>query len=336
MHTVSIIIPIYNIAEYVSLCVDSVLLQTYKEIEIILVDDGSTDASSEICDNYAALDERIRVIHRNNGGLSAARNSGIDIASGEYIYFVDGDDLIHPECIERLLESAVRNNADISSCSTNSFLEEKKIDYSVVGKGETICTGREMCQRLMLGQDSCGVIAWNKLYKRYLFDDIRYPEGMVYEDVATTHRLLFKAEKVVFLKDELAFYRSKRTGSITHSGNKKYRDAIKASRMVIAFFEENNESGMADQGMYYLCNNYARMIHEKVNPSDVPNLKREQKELYCRIKRSNLSGKKKTLSFIATYLPILWLLADSAKRTFNIIREWKGNSLKILLDSNNG
>ena len=332
---VSVIIPIYNIESFCSACIESVINQTYGDLEIILVDDGSTDNCPQICDNYSKLDKRIEVIHRENGGLSAARNSGIDIATGDYIYFVDGDDLVHPECIERLVDCVTKSSADVAICATNAFLNEKRIDYSIVGMGSDIYTGREMCRRLMYGMDSSDdVIAWNKLYKCELFENVRYPEGMVYEDTATTHKLLWVANKIVFLRDELAFYRSNRSGSITHSGNKKYRDSIRASRMRIKYFEsiEKNEMfegdslprELAAQGKYLLCNDYARFIHQRINPGDVPNLKIEQRELFVEIRKSSIPITKKALSFFATYIPFVWLFADSIKNFLNSLLFWKG------------
>lgn len=329
---VSIIIPIYNISSYAPACIDSVIAQTYTNIEIILVDDGSTDSCPKICDSYIQKDNRIKVIHRPNGGLSAARNSGIEVAKGEYIYFVDGDDLVHPKCIERLVNCLEKNCADIAVCATQAFLDEKKIDYAILDKGADVYKGKQMCRRLMFGIDgSDDLVAWNKLYKRSLFDSIRYPEGMVYEDIATTHRLYWLADKVVFLRDELAFYRSKRTGSITHSGNKRYRDSIKASRMRIDFFRQKGEIDLAWQGEYLLCNDYARFIHEKVNSEDIINLKIEQKELNKNVMRGNISIIKKILSFMATYIPFIWNLLDKIKIFLSILVSWKIQSFEIFL-----
>ncbi len=328
---VSIIIPIYNISSYAPACIDSVIAQTYTNIEIILVDDGSTDSCPKICDSYIQKDNRIKVIHRSNGGLSAARNSGIEVAKGEYIYFVDGDDLVHPECIERLVRNIENYSADMVICATQAFLDEAKINYSVIDKNVDIYDGKQMCQRLMYGMDgSDDVIAWNKLYKRSLFDSIRYPEGMVYEDTATTHRLYWISDKVVFLRDELAFYRSKRAGSITHSGNKRYRDSLKAAQMRIDFFKKNGEFELACQGEYLLCNDYTRFIHEKVNLEDVINLKKEQKELLKKIRKSKNPISKKILSFIATYIPFIWLKADNVKTIIHTFVSWKGETLRIL------
>ncbi len=327
---ISIIIPIYNIEQYVSTCVESVLAQTYGDIEIILVEDGSTDNSGRICDEFASLDNRIKVIHKNNGGLSSARNAGIDIAAGEYIYFVDGDDLIHPQCIERLLDCINRYEADIAVCKTNSFLDEKSINYNVIGNSVIASTGEEMCRRLLYGlNDSGNVIAWNKLYKRELFEDVRYPEGLVYEDVATTHELYWKANKVAYLKDELAFYRSKRKGSITHSDNKKYRDLIIASQKRIAFFEINCPL-LAMQCQYLLCNEYTRIIKETKDPVETASLKREQGILLKKLLRGDISIGKKILAYIATNLPFIWLSMDRLKRIVHVIKTWKRKSISAL------
>ncbi|WP_158295178.1 CDP-glycerol glycerophosphotransferase family protein [Eggerthella lenta] len=208
---ISVVVPVYNVELYIRQCVDSILAQTYPNLEIILVNDGSKDNCLAICEEYAKKDPRVRVIDKVNGGLSDARNVGIEAACGEYIGFVDSDDWIAPDMYEYLYRGIVEHDSDIALC-----------EYYNVWKNDARATYRpavrlfegDACLRSLL-QLKIGNYAWNKLYKRSLWEDgIRYPVGKMYEDVRTTYRIMQKAKKVAALPEPKYYYR-RREGSIT-------------------------------------------------------------------------------------------------------------------------
>ncbi len=212
---VSVIIPVYNIENYVDDCLKSALGQTYSNLEIIVVDDGSKDRSGEICDEYARADSRVRVLHRANGGLSAARNSGIEAASGEYITFIDGDDYVDDTYVETLY-GLIEGGADISICEFSYVYGDKVKRCKSKLRGKLEMTSHEAL-KTMLYQNYYDTSAWGKLYKRELFaDGVRFPEGKLFEDMGTTYKLLLKADKVAY-ENISVYYYVQRNDSISNS-----------------------------------------------------------------------------------------------------------------------
>lgn len=203
---VSVIVPCYNVEQYLPKCIDSILNQTYKNLEVWLVDDGSPDKCGAICDEYAKKDTRIKVIHKKNGGLADARNVALDVMTGEYVVCVDSDDYISPTHIEGLYHLIEKYGADVSVNNSCNFLEgtiphpaknvEKDIVFEAGLKAVEVMFYQEMF-------DTC---AWGKMYKADLFDGIRYPKGLLFEDLPTTYRLLLKANKVAFNEEQSYFY----------------------------------------------------------------------------------------------------------------------------------
>ncbi len=213
MPQISIIVPIYNVEPYLPQCISSLVNQTQQDIEIILVDDGSTDKSGELCDEYAEKDNRIKVIHKHNEGLSAARNDGIDISTSPYIMFVDGDDWAEPEFCEQAYDAVMQSNADLVLFTFNAIYNDGRIvkvecdiKSGPLNKDDAIrfnCTGWDA--------------AWLGLYHRKLFDDIRYPVGKYYKDVGASHKLIHAAKNISFVNEALYNHRVGRIGSITES-----------------------------------------------------------------------------------------------------------------------
>ena len=195
---ISVIIPVYNVEKYIKKCLNSVINQTYKNLEIILVDDGSTDNSREICDNYARQDNRIKVIHKKNGGLSSARNEALKIATGFYIGFVDSDDYIEPDMYQVLYNLIKKNNADISMVS---FYEEThdKVLKEKNSKKLYLYENLDILKELLINKNLQNTV-WNKLYSKKLFETIRFPTGKNYEDIGTTYFLFEKSKKLVYLE----------------------------------------------------------------------------------------------------------------------------------------
>lgn len=217
---ISVVVPIYKVEKYLPKCVDSICGQTYQNLEIILVDDGSPDQCGKLCDEYAKQDGRIKVIHKKNGGLSDARNAGIDVATGTYIGFVDSDDHIHPQMYETLYNGIKDNHADLSICRYKNVDEGETVDNRNIKNAQwvTMTTDQEKFE-YSLGEftTDCFTVAWNKLYKTELFKDIRYPYGKIHEDEFTTYKTIELADKVAYTEEELYFY-VQRQGSIMDNG----------------------------------------------------------------------------------------------------------------------
>ena len=212
---VTIIIPVYQVEAYLEQCITSILSQTYTNLEIILIDDGSVDRSGEICDSFAASDKRIRVFHSENRGLSAARNLGLEYANGEWIGFVDGDDWTDPEMIEKMLMAAQRTEADVCVCSYYQY--DRSGEYkSPSVTDERILTGEAEKIEAFLKDDIIRPYVWEKLCRKALFQGIHFPEGRNYEDTIVTIQILMKAKRVVCIPDRLYYYRI-RPGSIVHT-----------------------------------------------------------------------------------------------------------------------
>ena len=183
---ISIIIPIYKVEDYISKCIKSVIAQSYHNLEIILIDDGSPDRCGDICDDYAERDSRIRVIHRQNGGISAARNSGLEVATGEYVLFVDSDDYIHPDMVERMHDVALNKQADVVVCDYVKVNEDEEIEIPEESR-QVIDITEDNRLNYMLGETKIiFTVVWNKLCKRKLFQFCGFPEGNVHEDELVT------------------------------------------------------------------------------------------------------------------------------------------------------
>lgn len=267
---VSIIVPVYQVKDYLGECVESLLAQTYKNLDILLVDDGSTDGSGAICDEYAAKDGRVRVVHQENQGLSAARNTGIGIAKGEYLAFVDSDDVVMPEFIETLYELLEKYQADIAACGyikcptedlgrvRNEFsYADARIGGNVSAdhgptarrsqaEREELCMTAEQMLRQWHGKyKKWETVAWNKLYRGQIFegkreaDVVRFPLGRRHEDVLTSHLFAANAERVAITTKKLYLYRE-RPGSITdRRAMMGFRsENLRAQRERMAFFKE--------------------------------------------------------------------------------------------------
>lgn len=218
MSKISVVVPVYNVEKYLKRCVDSIVQQTMQDIEIILVDDGSKDNSGVICDECAKKDERIIVIHKENGGLSSARNVGIEVAKAPYIAFVDSDDYIDKDMYEKLYKDITSEMADVAMCGLCHCYEGKEIEKkSVIERG---CINDEQAIKMVMEGNKATVSAINKLYKIGLFDKVKYPVGKLTEDAFVIVELLMQTKKIVYTTEEMYYY-VHRKGSITTSGFKK-------------------------------------------------------------------------------------------------------------------
>lgn len=234
---ISVIVPVYNVERYLIDCVDSIITQSYENLEIILVDDGSTDNSGIICDSYLSKDARVRVIHQDNRGLSAARNSGIDISKGEYIGFVDSDDCIHPEMYGRLLKDIIDYDVLLSFCQFKRFKDGGLIEEPSLNKNASLYSPHDVIYESLVGERWWE--AWTKLYHRSLFSSLRFPEGRTNEDYAIMMFIYDLCEKVAVNWNHLYFYRL-REGSITTSSINSHKfDQIQNSQEVLSYMKEH-------------------------------------------------------------------------------------------------
>ena len=242
---VSIIIPVYNVLDFLVDCIESVRKQTYENTEIIIVDDGSNDGSEVICDNYKKIDDRIKVIHQKNAGLSNARNVGVQEALGEYVLFVDSDDVIHSQMLEVLYDTLLVNNAEMAFCSYKKVEEnytntkEKEI---IEIKEYQIYSGREVLKRMYEEAYSIDVVvAWNKLYKREYLLKEPYPLGKKHEDEFTTYKIFFPLKKCVHVPEQLYFYRQREGSIINQKFDLRSLDKVLALEERKNFFYKEND-----------------------------------------------------------------------------------------------
>ncbi len=218
----SVIVPVYNVEEYLAECLDSIINQTYKDIEIIVVDDGSTDNSGLICNEYAAKYDKITVYHKQNGGLSSARNYGIERANGKYLSFIDSDDFIDKDMFYILMNLATINDADIVMCGYIKYTSKEINEHQkFLEKDTTVYKNQEVLLRFYT--EFC---AWNKVYKKKLLNNIRFPEGKLYEDARTMYKIAYQAKIAVVYPKCLYYYRQRNSSIMNTFSTKNYFDRI--------------------------------------------------------------------------------------------------------------
>ena len=305
---ISVIVPIYNVEKYLPRCIESIINQTYTNLEIILVDDGSPDKCGEICDEYARKDARIKVIHKENGGLSDARNAGIEIAIGQYIAFVDSDDFIASNMYEVLHKNIKETNSDIAITNFYKFENEEEI-VEIRQEEKIIIYNREEMFRHMYDNYLLTVVAWNKLYKRQIFKQIRYPVGKIIEDSAIVHYLIDKSTKIVISNLQLYFY-YQRTDSIMNTPNLALLDELDFLYDRVKFFEKLQ---MEDSETYNITIEnyitkyielYCKFAEAKKYKKDLyKNYSKKMNELMKKYKFTNIKRKIKfNLFFFSKYL----------------------------------
>ena len=301
---ISVIVPIYKVEKYLPKCIDSIINQTYKDLEIVLVDDGSPDGCPQICDEYAKIDNRIVVIHKENGGLSDARNAGLDIATGDYISFIDSDDYIEPTMYEKLLDSLIESNADMSICGFDRVNDDGK-KISSIGFKDYVLSRNDAYEMLVQG-NVYFIISCNKLFKREIFDDLRFKLGKTHEDEFIIHHIYGKCKKISTINESLYHYlirESSIMGSIKGSikqfdGNESCIDRIRffasigenhfAARMVPITIKEyfdiqiNVDNSVCNYNHYCeIIKNEIRDTIKTINVSSLPLIDRIGVMLFC-------------------------------------------------------
>lgn len=231
---ISVIVPVYNVEPYLDRCVESIVNQTYRNLEIILVDDGSPDNSPQMCDAWAEKDARIQVIHKENGGLSDARNAGMAAATGELMGFVDSDDWITSDFFSILYENMREYHADISACDV--YFSHGEVPAGILANTVTVHTSEEAINDILHGR-GFRAVAWNKLYRREILSDEQYPVGKYHEDEFLTYKLLVKANRLTYVDKPMYCY-FQRPGSIMNSNSIKRLDALDAHYERLAFLKQ--------------------------------------------------------------------------------------------------
>ena len=261
MPSVSVIVPVYKVEDYLERCLDSILSQTFSDFELILVDDGSPDRCGIICDEYKEKDPRIKVIHKENGGLSDARNKGIDIAQGEYLSFVDSDDWIHPQYLELLIQANEKNCTLISICDL--LRTDRSMDPDIIGNPNIKL---QVTRSFFREKNVQAITACGALYRKELFSDIHFPVGRIHEDEFTTYKLLFKTEFISYV-DEKLYYYFDTPGSITNRPwSLKRVDGLDALVERYNFFVDRGEWDLAEYTMRCFDNlNYMSNIIARKN-----------------------------------------------------------------------
>ena len=311
---ISIIVPVYNVEAYLAKCVDSILAQTYTNLEIILVNDGSSDGCGRICDEYAKQDKRIKVIHKQNGGLSDARNVAIDVATGEFITFIDSDDYVTDDYIMTLYSLIEKYECKVSIALYNTFVEGSK--PKVVNR-----VYREDCQtnikaiEEMFYQEKYDTASWAKLYHSSLFaTGIRYPKGIVYEDLATTYLLIFQSDKVAFCNERIYNYLLREDSSERSPfSSKKMDSALKVCELMECHLDILSEVMRA-----YHCRMMSFFFHLLLK---MPDGYEHRNMLYKRIKAirwsvlcNSRARKKARVASLLSYLGL-----GSVKGVFHLI-----------------
>ncbi len=246
MCLISIIVPVYNMEQHLEECLKSILTQTYRNYEIILVDDGSTDSSGLICDKYAKKFSKIKVIHKENGGVSSARNCGIDFANGKYIMFVDSDDRIHPQICQCFGKIAIEEKADIvmgkaiegSEFSEDMFADKENFSYKVLAEK------KDRLKMIYFEDKHKYWTVWCKLYNKKLFEQTRFEEGKMYEDNGVVFKLLYDAKIVIDVDEEFYFYLINKSGITKSSFSKSFFDVLWAYELQIDFYKEHDDNYM--------------------------------------------------------------------------------------------
>ena len=264
---ISVIVPVYKVKKYLDECISSIVNQTYYNIEIILVDDGSPDLCPTLCDEWAIIDKRIKVIHKKNGGLSDARNAGIEVSTGEYIGFVDSDDYIEPQMYEKMLAAMQKQNADYCACGvqTEYEIDEKK----VFRKREFFVGNSEQTLKKLYNENEFPVWSWCKLSKNSLWSDLRFPVGKNYEDAYTTYLLIDKANTIVRIPDMCYHYRIRANSIMTETAfSEKNLDECYAWEENFRFVKRNYPK-VVPTARYYWLEHVASILSRIPIESDV-------------------------------------------------------------------
>ena len=278
---ISVIVPVYNVEKYIRKCIDSILSNTYKNLEIIIVDDGSVDSSSIICDEYKKKDERIVVIHKENGGLSDARNKGIEISNGKYLMFIDSDDYISIDMIETLYKRLISDNTDMSICDYVTIDEKGEMYNSSDIKEDMpdIWDEEYFWESYYRKPSIFHMVAWNKLYKREIFNDIRFDVGKIHEDEFICHKIISKCKSISIINKALYFYLQRSDSIMGKEYSERNFDIVEAIINRARYFHSAGMKKLAEFSLKHSIS-YATYIYKQLDMK-----KKENKLRYRNIKK---------------------------------------------------
>lgn len=304
---ISVIVPVYNVKSYFEKCIESIVNQTYKNLEIILVDNGSIDGSGTICDEYAKKDSRVVVKHKEPGGPSEARNIGLDMATGDYISFVDSDDYMDSNMFEVLYSDLKANDCDISMCGyirVNSDGEPIATDDSALPIATGVYTKQEMFEKLC-GKELCQcVVVWNKLYKKHIFDNLRFVNGMIHEDEMIAHRIIDRCEKVSCNETKLYNYVRRADSIMTRGANINSFDGTTAFFDRTCFFLEKNMGSLAEKSFAFCTAHTLKVLSgvdlkDKAVKARIRDIKKQYRKLVFKVIGETNSKRRKLLYILS-------------------------------------
>lgn len=320
MTLISVIVPIYKVEKYLDKCVESIVSQSYPDLEIILVDDGSPDACPQMCDDWATRDSRIKVVHKENGGLSDARNAGLAVATGEYISFIDSDDWIEPDFLQVLLDAMEQTGADIADCAIRLVSEDgKELSVRGVSEDETLDTVTALVR--LVKEDRVYQTVWNKLYRRPVIGDIRFEKGKYNEDDYFTYQIFDRSEKIIIVSKPMYNY-LQRSGSIMGVGyNPRRLDGLQARVLRMEYLQKYPETAaLTRQGLVLDCMWHLQSILLHLDGQ----VQKDAKTVVLDILRAVPAVSQKEMTLNAKYK--LWY---SLFRTAPVLTSKLRNTLKI-------
>lgn len=307
MPQVSMIVPVYQVEKYIAQCIESVLNQTFTDFELILIDDGSKDNSGSICDMYAAKDKRITVIHTENNGAATARNIGLEKASGRYITFLDGDDYLADNMIERLFNEIDGSEYDIAVCDFLNILPNEKENFSLNLK-EAAVSGREVLEHLKNVKNyGLWTIVWNKIYKKEVLKGISFPDGKYFEDEFFSDRLYLNSNQIRVIPDILCYHRVLSSSTMNTQKTENYLDLLDAFRERLEIYFENKYSEEESyKVLVYLLDPFTKCAEAKFDGENKKRLRQTKKFIKQAAKKlmgGNLPFVKKASLVLIAWLP---------------------------------
>ncbi|MBR1470273.1 MAG: glycosyltransferase [Lachnospiraceae bacterium] len=341
---ISVIVPVYKAEDYIGACIESILAQTYQNLQVILIEDGSPDGSAAVCDRYAARDGRIEVIHQENAGVSVSRNVGVTRSRGKWIVFIDADDTAHPGMIETLHDAAVSHNAQIAWCGFyetewDGVLRDHPVSQQALGRmlEEKSYPIRELTPReaelqfYALGKMSECMVPWNKIYLASLYGEgeerLWYPPGKVFEDGYITYRLIWRAQKIVTIDAPLYYYRQWRGGIMKKNGNRNYADAMGCSIEKMDFYKAQGDRELYLKEVNYSVYNAIRFYKAGGSRKDKKEIRKWFKRFYYEYFRQEkwpFAKKLRIQSFLLGYP--FYAALSAFEGAYNRLRKEKGGS----------
>lgn len=312
---VSVIVPVYNVEPFLSRCINSLINQDYKNIEIILVDDGSTDESGNICDRYAAIDGRIKVIHQEYQGVSGARNKGLAIVQGEYIMFLDSDDEAHPQYVSKLYYTLIKNGLDIAQCCLIRIKNGLRVNEQEVRDEVRIFSGYDMQMKIFERNRYFSMVLCGKIFKKELFSGLQFPLGRINEDESLIYLLMYRSKRIGIIDDYLYYYHYNGESITEKKYNIHRLDSFYMLREKYNFYMEHGHIDLANKtANEYFSQMSVALLNGKKVADDYPAILNKAKEIYREdrlnlLEKAHLRADKKLfmkLSYISFYFVPLY------------------------------